>query len=73
MKSEVPSGTQVVKLIRGYREAVHTAESSYPLFIEFLNIFLNIESDFGLFFTSYPNLNTSALNYLRKIKFSFHF
>ena len=69
MKSEVPSGTQVVKLIRGYREAVHTAESSYPLFIEFLNI----ESDFGLFFTSYPNLNTSALNYLRKIKFSFHF
>lgn len=38
-ESEVPSGTQVVKLIRGYREAIHTAESSYPLFIEFLNIF----------------------------------
>lgn len=35
-EKSVPSGTQVVKLIRGYREAVHTADSSYPLFIEFL-------------------------------------
>lgn len=60
-KSEVSSGTQVVKLIRGYRSCSYCWEFISIVYRIFI-IFLNIESDFGSFFIKLLNLNTSALN-----------